>query len=178
MMHKKILLIVLLLSLGIGISIVILSINAKEPVLERTMSDDIKAWLVEETLTRSGCIVVIREGEPPRGMGDLEFWCYTIDVLEDNKWKELPLKPGAELPNFETIAGQEASVLPKSVIDPENAYGDYGEIDVKVNWEELYGRLENGEYRIVKWKTYVSDKEAVLYKEYFYIPFTIDDTVK
>jgi len=171
-MNKKIFIVIIFFLLLIGVSIASIFIYNKEPILERNMSEDIKAWLVEETLTRSGCTIVIREGEPPRGVGEPEFWDYTIDVLENNKWIELPLKPGAKLPDFAGNAAIEVSFFPKSLIDPENAFGREGEIDVEVNFEELYGRLENGEYRIVKWKGCYPEWK------YFYIPFTIDDTIK
>lgn len=161
----------LILLFEIGISFVALWQDDSQQKFERPMAEDISMRIVEGSLSRNGCTVLIREGNPPKGIGHLEFRNHMVDVYEDNEWKPLKLKTGATYPDFDFTADQEVSFLPTFLLDPENSVGEFGEVDLKVDWAKMYGSLENGEYRLVKWIGYYEDKR------YFYVPFSIDDKV-
>ena len=84
----------------------------------------------EGTLTNTGATIVIKDNKQEENTyGD---W-YRIDVYEDGEWKEAP-----------------------TVIDDYNfnmigyLTDETKEIELKTNWEDLYGKLKPGKYRIVK----------------------------
>lgn len=105
--------------------------NISEPIdtSNRTI-DNVEMKIKEGTLTRISAIIeIVDKNEEPYDYGQ----GFRIEKNENGEWKELEIKNGQFA--FEDIA----------YIPDEN-----GRIEMKTDWEGLYGELEAGEYRLVK----------------------------
>ena len=101
----------------------------------------------EGTLTKTGATVVITDkNETPYSYGE---W-FRIDGKDGDKWKEV-----------EQITDNYA------FNDIAYLIGEDGMLEEKIDWSELYGELENGEYRLVK-ELYINGYN------YFSVEFTIE----
>lgn len=101
----------------------------------------------EGTLTKTGATVVITDkNETPYSYGE---W-FRIDEKDGDKWKEV-----------EQITDNYA------FNDIAYLIGEDGMLEEKIDWSELYGELENGEYRLVK-ELYINGYN------YFSVEFTIE----
>ena len=95
---------------------------------DRSM-DKIVMTIKEGTLTKTGATVLIKDSnEEPYSYGE---W-YRIDKKENGKWEEL-----------ETIDGKTVPEIALPMLE-------YGDIERTIDWTNIYGELESGEYRIVK----------------------------
>ena len=82
----------------------------------------------EDTLSRSGATLVLKnENDQPVEYGDVS---YTLEIKQDGEWHRI---------NVELFFADAAYVLKGN---------ETVELDTK--WEEAYGKLAKGEYRIVK----------------------------
>lgn len=109
--------------------------------------DNVNMTIKEGTLTRVSATIVIEDkNEETYGYGE---W-FRIDKKEDGEWKELELID--EDYTFTSIA-----YIP----------GEDGISEINENWEDLYGELEDGEYRLVK-ELYGNEIS------YIYVEFTIE----
>ncbi len=109
--------------------------------------DNVNMTIKEGTLTRVSVTIVIEDkNEETYGYGE---W-FRIDKKEDGEWKELELID--EDYTFTSIA-----YIP----------GEDGISEINENWEDLYGELEDGEYRLVK-ELYGNEIS------YIYVEFTIE----
>lgn len=99
----------------------------------------------EGTLTKTSATIIITDkNKEPYSYGE---W-FRIDKKENDKWKEVKIINDNYL--FDMISW---------------GVGENGTIERKIDWSELYGELENGEYRLVK-KTSENSK-------YFSVEFNI-----
>lgn len=83
------------------------------------------------TLTRTGATIVITDIS---GRDNAYGSEYRIDKNSRGEWKELDVVVEGEY-GWNSIG---------------YLVGEDGKLELKVNWEWLYGKLKNGEYRIVK----------------------------
>lgn len=102
------------------------------------------------TLTRRGATVVITDVS---GKDNIYGEEYRIDKKVDGEWKELDV----------VVEGNYAWNSIGYSVDEDNT------LELKINWEWLYGKLEGGEYRIVKDTSVALENE----KHYFSAEFRI-----
>lgn len=113
----------------------------QEPVNQTIEKVEMK--IKEGTLTKTSAIVeIIDKNEEPYGY---EQW-FRIERDENGEWKELP------------IINQNHSFTALGYIPKVDET-----IEMKADWEDLYGELTSGKYRLVK---------KVL-NDYIYVEFTI-----
>ena len=93
--------------------------------------DNVTMEIVEGTLTNTGAAIVITDLS---GEDNTYGEWYRIDKLEEGKWYEL-----------EDIV--EGNVGWHAI---GHSVGEDNKLTMEVDWEWLYGSLENGKYRIVK----------------------------
>ena len=83
----------------------------------------------EGTLTKTSATIQITDNnEEPYSYGE---W-YRIDKKENEQWKEL-----------DTIDNQTVPEISLPMLE-------YGKVERNLEWSDVYGELEQGEYRIVK----------------------------
>ena len=87
-------------------------------------------FIKDNTLTNNGATIIVKNNTDKQYSYD--EW-YQIDKKEDGKWKAL------EIVNENHITNLLAHILEKNSQNEE-----------KINWSMLYGKLENGEYRLRK----------------------------
>lgn len=98
--------------------------NNDNPIVLKDITIEIK----EDSLTSTGATIIITDlSKNNNSYGD---W-YRIDKKINDKWKELKSE-------------QSWFNLPGYYVDENN------KLELKVDWEAMYGRLDNGEYRLVK----------------------------
>lgn len=109
--------------------------------------DNVTIEIKAGTLTNSSVIIIITDkNEVHYEYGDT----YRIDKKEKEKWKEAKRKFS----------------LPRVTDTISHGYGYYkvgnnGKVEIAINWEEKYGKLKKGEYRLVK---FIDNKE--IYTEF------------
>jgi len=152
--------ILIILIAVIGISILnITDFFYKEP--ERKMVEGVTLTVEDGTLTRTGGTFVITDTVQPR-----KFWHVGYHFLEKKrfgKWKEVKYLEGVknERKYYESLL----------------AVGEDNKLVMKVDWSNLYGELENGEYRYVGMvsNNYINDKGFTENEDlYYYAEFTIE----
>lgn len=122
--------------------------NVSEPIdtTNRTI-DNVEMKIKDGTLTRTSATIVIEDkNEEPYGYGE---W-FRIDKNENGEWKELEAID-------ENYSFTDIAYIPR----------EDGTSEINVNWGDLYGELENGEYRLVK-ELYGDETN------YIYAEFTIE----
>ncbi len=93
----------------------------------------VKMTIKKGTLKRTEALVIITDhSDYQGGLKNIYDHDYRIDKKVDNDWKELDI-----------ILEEYASDLMALTV-----FND--KLSMKINWEALYGELEDGEYRIVK----------------------------
>lgn len=111
---------------------------------DKTLFDGITMYIKDNTLTDIGCTVVIQDVNKDDVFGS---W-YRIDKKIDEEWQEL--KPIIDNYGFDSMGYK---------------VNDDGIIEFEINWEWLYGKLDDGEYRIIK---------RINGDRYFSVEFLID----
>ena len=91
---------------------------------------DITMEIKDGTLTNSGATIIIRDGRPGENVYGSD---YQIDKFINNSWKSLPKLVSNY--GFTDIG---------YLVDKTN------KLELDINWELLYGKLESGKYRIIK----------------------------
>jgi hypothetical protein len=120
--------------------------KAKDEQTTELTLDKVSMTIKEETLTKTGATVIIKDGnENPYCYG---AW-FRIDKNENGEWKEL-----------DALAVVDWKEMDYKVEED-------GTLELKENWENIYGEFEKGQYRLVK-RIYEDG-----YK-YFYAEFNID----
>ena len=110
--------------------------NKVEPSIE-----NVKFSVKENTLTNTGAtFIIIDTNEIPYTYSE---W-YCIQKKNENKWETM--QPVIK-ENYDALM-----------------VGDNGKVEFKINWGDLYGELQNGEYRMVK---RVSENENEFLYAYF-----------
>ena len=109
--------------------------------------DNVTMSIKDGTLTKTSATVVIVDKNDAKY--NYSSW-FRIDKKENEDWKEVKVIN-------EKYAFNDLAYIPD---------GD-GRIDMSINWENLYGELEAGEYRLVK-EVYDTGKK------YIYVEFTIE----
>lgn len=136
-----------------GVEVEILGNKIYDTVKEYVVSNDkvlldevdgITMYIKDNTLTDIGCTVVIQDTNKDNIFGN---W-YRFDKKINGKWQEL--KPIIDNYGF-TAMGYKVN--------------EDGIIEFKIDWEWLYGKLDDGEYRIVK---------SVNHDKYFSVEFLIN----
>lgn len=110
----------------------------------------ISVYIKEGTLTPTGATMVIKDdNEYPYGYGET----YYIQKKKNDKWENLMYKDTSEIPGLNDIA---------------LLVGEDHLIERELDWRNLYGELEPGDYRI--------GTRLWLYTEYkyFWAEFTIE----
>ena len=113
--------------------------------------EDVNMMIKDGTLTRKGATIIITDKSNRENVyGD----SYRIDRLENGVWVEL-----------KTIIENYAWNSIGYSVDKNN------ELEMKINWEWLYGSLEDGKYRLVKDTSYAGEGT----KHYITVEFNIDN---
>ena len=96
---------------------------------EKRTIDKVNLKIKEDTLTNTGTTVIITDtNELPYSYGE----AYKIQKLENNEWKDIKARDGYA---FNDLAYN----------TDEN-----GKLEMKINWNNLYGSLKSGEYKLSK----------------------------
>lgn len=96
---------------------------------EKRTTDKVNLKIKEDTLTNTGATVIITDtNELPYSYGE----AYKIQKLENNEWKDIKARDGYA---FNDLAYN----------TDEN-----GKLEMKINWNNLYGSLKSGEYKLSK----------------------------
>ncbi len=120
------------------------NLNIKNDINNNGNVDDkIDIEIKDETLTPSSATIVIKYNN---SFG-YDKW-YRIDKQENGEWK-----------NIETIKDNNSFTAEGYILNSTN------EIELTIDWSDLYGILENGKYRIVK-KVYINNKENYVWAEF------------
>lgn len=128
---------------------------------ELNEADGVSMTIKKGTLTRKSATVVISDtnGKEANIYGS----DFRVDKKENEEWKEV-----------------EKSHNDYAFNDMAYYVDDEGKLEFVCNWEYMYGKLENGEYRIVKYTfpntvTYPDRTITESDKLYFSVEFIIDD---
>ena len=96
---------------------------------EKRTTEKVNLKIKEDTLTNTGATVIITDtNELPYSYGE----AYKIQKLENNEWKDIKARDGYA---FNDLAYN----------TDEN-----GKLEMKINWNDLYGSLKSGEYKLSK----------------------------
>ena len=96
---------------------------------EKRTTEKVNLKIKEDTLTNTGATVIITDtNELPYSYGE----AYKIQILENNEWKDIIARDGYA---FNDLAYN----------TDEN-----GKLEMKINWNDLYGSLKSGEYKLSK----------------------------
>ena len=96
---------------------------------EKRTTDKVNLKIKEDTLTNTGTTVIITDtNELPYSYGE----AYKIQKLENNEWKDIKTKDG--------------------YVFNDLAYNTdkNGKLEMQINWNDLYGSLKSGEYKLSK----------------------------
>ena len=127
-MKKKILIIAFVI-----LSVFVLSgckKDTKNVVGKENVLENVKMTIKEGTLTSKGAVVVINDAVKDEDHTYTTF--FRIDKKDDGKWLKVDTKINDY--NFEDINYH---------VNDDNV------LELEVNWEELYGSLAKGNYRLV-----------------------------
>lgn len=96
---------------------------------EKRTTDKVNLKIKEDTLTNTGATVIITDtNELPYSYDE----AYKIQKLENNEWKDIKTKDG--------------------YVFNDLAYNTdkNGKLEMQINWNDLYGSLKSGEYKLSK----------------------------
>lgn len=122
----------------------------KIPTMDFEESKKISMTIKENTITTKGATIIIGDTNEEKQMFGED---YRIDVFENGKWREADI----------IVNGNYAwNSIGYTV-------GETGIMEMKINWEWLYGELKPGHYRIVK---------SIMPKLYLYEYFSAEFDIK
>lgn len=154
-MKKKIFFILFCGIIVLGLTSCGIKTTIKETA-ELNEADGVSMTIKKGTLTRKSANVVISDtnGKEANIYGS-EF---RVDKKENEEWKEVDIVHNGYF------------------TDMAYYVDDEGKIEFVCDWEYMYGELENGEYRIVKYtfpnlERTITDRDRL----YFSVEFSIDD---
>ena len=124
--------------------------------LLESVSDDSDITIDIKSISNTSADIVINDNSGIRNIYTTEF---KIQKKIDNNWTDLKIIDTNSEPDLVAYYINENS-----------------EIEMKQDWTYMYGKLESGNYRIVKVTEYVMDNNASIKKDrrYIYKEFTID----
>lgn len=124
------------------IMIGIKKVTTSETNVEKIL-DGVSMTIKEGTLTKDSATIIIQENNNEHYYYDTWF---RIDKRENETWRKM-------------------EPIDKNYVFDAVAYRikDNGKLEQKIDWSQLYGKLEDGEYRLLK---RVGDR-------YFWVEFTI-----
>lgn len=134
-MKRELVLFYIIISIIIILIIIYFALNKKNVNIvdkqkDVEKNDNVVMTIKEGTLTPNSAIVIIKDNS---GQHYSHNKWYRIDKKKNKKWEQLnPINPNYI---FESIA-----------YNIKNA----GKLEYKIDWSNLYGKLEKGEYRLVK----------------------------
>lgn len=105
----------------------------------------------EDTLTRTGATIIITD---TTGLNNIYGSSYRIDKKEDGIWQQAKI----------VIEGNYGFTLEGYHVDKNN------KLEMKIDWEWLYGKLTEGQYRIVKDTSKIGEQT----NHEFCVEFTIE----
>ena len=114
----------------------------------------------EGTLTDTGCTIIITDTEKEEKHTYGSNKDYKIEIKKNDKWQEL-----------EPLNSTYWTDLVGHLVNEKN------ELVQEINWESAYGKLEPGEYRLVK-DAAIDYKNSYLGSEVVYAEFTIEPNLK
>ena len=112
------------------IILVIMMILLKNNVKYEQTIDNVQMRIKEGTVTNSSAVIIITDGNKVPYI--YNTW-YQIEKKDGDIWKKCEIRADNYMFTEQGIG------MPKT-----------GEMEVYVDWSKYYGRLENGEYRIIK----------------------------
>lgn len=92
--------------------------------------ENVSMTIKDGTLTNTGATLIITDNNEKKHLYDEWF---RIDKKVDNRWEETTII------NYDYIVNAIAFII-----------GEDGIAEEKVNWKDLYGELQQGQYRLVK----------------------------
>lgn len=150
---KKMIIFVFLLTIIIMVfGIGFLYLN-KENNLKISKIEGVTLEIKEETLSSTGATIIITDVTKQKHLYGERF---KIQKLVNGKWKNLKVKNN-------------------KVVFPTVGYyvDDNNKLELKQNWEELYGDLPNGKYRLIKHLLVLSDNLLEKEELHFATEFSI-----
>lgn len=141
----------------IGLCITVVGCGLKTSVKEKAELDEVDGvsmTIKVETLTRTKATIVINDTS---GKNYIYGEPFRIDKKENGTWKEAGK------------IGETDFNLPAYKVDKDN------KLELNQDWTHIYGKLPNGEYRLVK-DTFLESKVPMAEKDklYFSVEFTIE----
>ena len=124
--------------------------------LLESVSDDSDITIDIKSISNTSADIVINDNSGIKNIYTTEF---KIQKKIDNIWTDLKIIDTNSEPDLVAYYINENS-----------------EIEMKQDWTYMYGKLESGNYRIVKFTEYVMDNNTSIKKDrrYIYKEFTID----
>lgn len=130
----------------------------EEEILENvTMTkilENVTMTIKEGTLTKTGATVIITDIS---GDDNTYGEFFRIDKKENNKWKKVDV----------VVKGNYGFHMVGYEVNEDNI------LEMKIDWNWLYGELDTGEYRLVK-SASVSKNNSYLGEKYIYVEFSIE----
>ena len=141
-MKKKILPILLIILIITGCNKLEKSYIGEESTIEISTSNDVTLSLKDETLTDKGATIILTNNSKKEYSYSTP---YTIEIKKDGKWHVINVNLDFTVPLYHLKPGEKE--------------------EIELNWENTYGKLKTGTYRIVKGidYEYQKDKTKTLY---------------
>ena len=154
MKKKKFIIWTIIILIIIIICFVISNVNTEMEIVEEEILENVTMTIKEGTLTKTGAIVIITDLSDDDNMYGEDF---RIDKKENNEWKKLDVVVKGNY-GFHSIGYE---------VNEDNI------LEMKIDWNWLYGELDTGEYRLVK-SASVSKDNSYLGDKYVYVEFIIE----
>ena len=133
---------------------VISNVNTEMELVEEEILENVTMTIKEGTLTKTGATVIITDIS---GDDNTYGEFFRIDKKENNKWKKLDV----------VVKGNYGFHMVGYEVNEDNI------LEMKIDWNWLYGELDAGEYRLVK-SASVSKNNSYLGEKYIYVEFSIE----
>lgn len=127
-MYRKIIFIILVMVLIVGVILLNKDNTIKNNTVKVSEFDGVSIEIKEGTLSKTGATIIITDLS-----GNQNYYgeWYQIDIKVNNKWKKL-------------ISNDTWYNLMALTVGEDNI------IEFEINWENTYGKLEKGKYRLIK----------------------------
>lgn len=133
---------------------VISNVNTEMELVEEEILENVTMTIKEGTLTKTGATVIITDIS---GDDNTYGEFFRIDKKENNKWKKVDV----------VVKGNYGFHMVGYEVNEDNI------LEMKIDWNWLYGELDAGEYRLVK-SASVSKNNSYLGEKYIYVEFSIE----
>lgn len=151
---KKFIICAIIILLIIIICFIISNVNSEMEFVDEEILENVTMTIKEGTLTKTGATVIITDlSGNDNTYGDF----FRIDKKENNKWQKLDVVVKGNY-GFNSIGYG---------VNEDNI------LEMKIDWNWLYGELDTGEYRLVK-DVAVTKDNSYLGTKYIYVEFIIE----